>query len=180
MAISLLRNLSWRKSREGAAPSPTADACKCCKRARQHGGMKIQMRFASRDDLLGDGRPCSLSIKVGTPQELHVILNGLRESITQKFGVDKNEDLLIQAWLEHHQQWGDLAYCLQSLCKSNVDCCSSCCDSYLPRVNCIIDVRICRAELGHLLEDSAPICCTGGSPHAMRASLSHSHSAYSP
>ena len=76
----------------------------------------------------------------------------IRDDITHRLAVDKEEELLLQAWSDG--QWGELGPQLSALCDANRAACDTCGERSL-RGNGVhtINVRICRTELYHLLED---------------------------
>jgi hypothetical protein len=83
------------------------------------------------------------------------LLGDIRDDITRRFLVDKNEELLLQAWSDDRQQWGELAPLLHVLCNEHRQVCNACGACTLPQKQStpVIEVRICRAELSHLLQD---------------------------
>ena len=108
----------------------------------------MQLVIFSRDDILkGRGR-LSIRLTFHSSEPTQVIMDRLRSSITSRLGVHRDEDLLTQVWF-NHSRWGRLEYCIDSLKLLVSDM-----RIITPVIYHNINVRICRAELGHLLLDN--------------------------
>jgi hypothetical protein len=115
--------------------------------------IKIQFDIASRDDLLRTAVHVVLNIRaseVHQPKYRRKMCSNIRQALTTECCVHQNEEIVMQAWDIEKQQWGWVEPVLMQACSSNT-----------LNKSCIIQARICRAELHHLFVDKHP-------PHIFR------------
>lgn len=103
---------------------------------------EVRFQITARDDLLF-GREQMLRMKVEHAAGVGEILGKLRNGMTSQLEIDKEEELVCQVWSEEYKQWGDLGYFLEHSILAGNDVC----------FRTAVEVRICRAELVHLLRD---------------------------
>lgn len=138
-------------------------------------GIRIMLQFSSRDNLLPTtSKACpvlanSFSVDLqlcDQEDDFRSIMCTIRSDISCRLNVDKEEELLLQSWSEDGH-WGELSTQLSALCDANRTRkqCEICGEYSLSRNRGggrqsapvhTIKVRICRAELLHLLDDTLP------------------------
>jgi hypothetical protein len=110
----------------------------------------VTFQLSSRDDLLATSEEVILAVGIKVNQTnqaqcYKMVCYHIREVLTSKCGVDRDEEVLMQAWDGEEKVWGELAPLLKKTINNDWS-----------TWRCRIHTRICRSELQHLFTDNTP------------------------